>query len=368
MTKDPLARFALILFTGFLFFGALYFARNILIPISFAALLSMLMLPVCKKLEHWKFPRWAAILSCLLILLMVISGFVFVFTSQIISFSDNLPKYRNAFNNKIENIQELLERTIKVSPKEQITFLKEKGTDFLENGGQYVKVLLLTTTGTLATIGVVLVYTFFFLYFRDRFKNFILKITAPENEEKTLMIINKSSKVTAKYLAGVFIVISILSVLNSIGLLILGLDYAIFFGITVAILNIIPYIGVPLGAILPVTMALITKDSFWTAAGVAGVFVINQFIENNFLTPNIVGNRVNLNPLATILTLLTGASIWGIAGMIIFLPFLGVIKITLDHIEALQPYAFLIGIDESPKSLFILRIKNFFIKKKNTLN
>lgn len=364
MKKDPLFRFVLILFAGFLFFGALYFAKNLLVPMSFAALLAMLMLPICKKLESWRFPRWVAILSCLLIVILIIAGLVFVFTSQVISFADDLPKYKNAINSKIENIEKLLERTTKASPEEQISFLKEKVSAFMEDAGQYIKVLFLATTGTIATIGVVLIYTFFFLYFRDRFKNFILKLTDSADEVKTRMILTKSGKVTARYLSGVFIVIIILSVLNSIGLMIIGLDYAIFFGIMVAILNIIPYIGVPIGSILPITMALITKDSFWTAAGVVGVIAINQFIEGNFLTPNIVGNKVNLNPLATIIALLIGASIWGIPGMIIFLPFLGVIKITLDHVEPLQPYAYLIGTDDSTGPSIISRIKGIFSKKK----
>jgi predicted PurR-regulated permease PerM len=364
MRKDPLFRFVLILFAGFLFFGVLYFARNILVPMSFAALLAMLMLPICKKLESWKFPRGLAILSCFLIVILIISGLVYVFISQVISFADNLPGYKEAINSKIENIEKFLEATIKVSPADQISFLKAKVSDYMENAGIYIKVLFLATTGTIATIGVVLIYTFFFLYFRDRFKNFVLKITDPVHEVKTRMIITKSSKVTARYLSGVFLVIMILSVLDSVGLMILGLDYAIFFGIMVAILNIIPYIGVPIGAILPVTMALITKDSFWIAAGVVGVIGLNQFIEANFLTPNIVGNKVNLNPLAVIIALLTGASLWGVSGMIIFLPFLGVIKITLDNVESLQPYAYLVGIEDGGVSSIVNRIKGIFSKKR----
>ncbi|WP_162144221.1 AI-2E family transporter [Sporocytophaga myxococcoides] len=363
MRKDPLLRFVLILFAGFLFFCALYFAKSILIPLSFSALLSMLILPLCKKLEHWKFPRWLAILSCFLVAIIIIGAFVTLFIFQVISFTDNLPMYKELINSKIGHIQRFLEGLIKVSPKDQTAFMKEKMSGFMSNGGEYIKVAFVETTGTFATIGIVFICTFFFLYFRDRFKNFILKIANPIYEEKTRMIITASSKVAARYLSGVFIVIIILSVLNSVGLMIIGLDNAIFFGISVAILNIIPYIGVPIGAVLPVVMALITRESLWSAVGVIAVFSFNQFIENNFLTPNIVGNKVNINPLATIIVLLIGGNLWGVSGMIIFLPFLGVLKITLDHVKPLNPYAYLISTDETETSI-LSRIKSLFNRKK----
>lgn len=349
MRTDILVRFVLIFLAGFLFFGTLYLTREILIPICFAALLAMLMLPLCRKLESWRFPRWLAILISLLVVVTVVAGLVFLVVSQVIRFADDLPQYQEAVNSKIERFQNFFEDKTNVTPENQASFLNDKVTDFLESGGKYVKMLFVATTTTLVTIGLVLIYSFFFLLFRNRFRSFVLMIVAGDQKSRTQDIINESSKVTVKYLSGVLIVIVILAVLNSVGLMIIGLDYAIFFGSLVAILNIIPYIGVILGSVLPITMALVTKDSLWVAAAVAGIFAFNQFIENNFLTPKIVGTQVNLNPLATIIVLLIGGSIWGVAGMIIFLPFLGVLKIIMDHITPLKPYAYLIGIEKEDK-------------------
>lgn len=349
MRKDALVIFVLLFLAGFLFFGTLYFARELLIPLCFAALLAMLMLPLCRKLESWRLPKWLSILISLLVVVSVVAGLVFLVANQVMNFANDLPRYKEAVNSKIERLQDLFEDKTHVSPQNQTSFLKEKATAFLENGGQYVKMLFVATTTTLVTIGLVLIYSFFFLFFRNRFRSFMLMIVPDEQKSKAQDIINESSKVTVKYLSGVLIVIVILAVLNSVGLMIIGLDYAIFFGSLVAVLNIIPYVGVLLGSILPITMALVTKDSFWAAAGVAGVFMLNQFIENNFLTPKIVGTQVNLNPLATIIVLLIGGSVWGVAGMIIFLPFLGVLKIIMDHVTPLKPYAYLIGIDREDK-------------------
>jgi predicted PurR-regulated permease PerM len=175
-------------------------------------------------------------------------------------------------------------------------------------------------------------------------------ITPSEDHEKVKKITTQISQVTQQYLSGVIIVVMILAVLNSIGLLIIGIKQAIFFGSLAGLLNIIPYIGVLIGSLLPIIVALLTKDSFGPAIAVAAVFAFNQFLENNFLTPNIVGGKVKVNPLATIMALLIGGYLWGVAGMILFIPFLGIAKIIFDNIEGLQPYGYLIGDEDTPDS------------------
>jgi predicted PurR-regulated permease PerM len=152
--------------------------------------------------------------------------------------------------------------------------------------------------------------------------------------------------VTKSYLSGLIIVIVILAIMNSVGLLILGVQPAIFLGILAALLNIIPYIGVLIGSLIPVAIALLTSDSIITPILVFAVFSFNQFVENNFLTPKIVGSKISVNPFATIVFILLGGMIWGVGGMILFIPLLGVLKVVFDHFEPLYPWAYLIGDSE----------------------
>ena len=154
---------------------------------------------------------------------------------------------------------------------------------------------------------------------------------------------------TRQYLTGVVTVMAILSVLNSIGLLILGIPHAIFFGVLASVLNIIPYIGVWIGSGLPMIMALITKNSLIYPVGVIVVFVVTQFLDNNFLTPRITGSQVKLNALATIGIIIIGNMVWGVSGMILFIPLLGIAKILFDNVDMLKPFAILIGEDDEPK-------------------
>jgi len=189
---------------------------------------------------------------------------------------------------------------------------------------------------------------FLLLLYRNKFKEFFLSIVPDDNEE--LAWKKEIEKVTQGYISGLMLVTLIIAALNTTGLLILGIDHAIFFGILSGILTIIPYVGIFIGALLPVLMALITKDSVWYAAGVVMVFSVVQFMEGNFITPRITGSKVSINALAAIIALLIGGKILGIAGMILAVPAIGVLKILLSYSSHLKPFVILIG-EDNPKEV-----------------
>jgi predicted PurR-regulated permease PerM len=249
----------------------------------------------------------------------------------------------------------------------QIDYLEQSLNEFLQSVGTYLSMIVMATTGTLTTIGIILIYIFFFMFYRSKFKNFLLMITPSGKHEKTNLIITQISYVTQQYLSGVLIVVVILAVLNSVGLIIISIRHALFFGILAGILNIIPYIGSFLGGLLPFVMALLTRESWGPAIAVACVFAFNQFMENNFLTPHIVGGKVKVNPLATIIALLIGGYLWGVAGMIMFIPFLGIAKIIFDNIETLNPYGYLIGEETNTSGIAANKMREW-IKKKIPVN
>lgn len=365
MQRYPLVRYTFILLFGFLFVGALYYARTLLVPMSLAALLAMLMLPLCKKFESWRLPRGLAIVLCILIILLTFLGLIFLFSWQIADFARDIPSLQAQLNKKLDMIQSFVEQQTNVSPERQLQYIRQQFSTFLESAGQYMTGILSATTGTLATISIISIYIFFFMFYREKFQRFFMMITPQEEHDKVKDITSQISLVTQQYLSGVLIVIVILSVLNSVGLLIIGIRQAIFLGCLAGILNIIPYIGVLIGSLLPITIALLTKDGIGPAIAVGGVFAFNQFLENNFLTPNIVGGKVKINPLASIIALLIGGSLWGVAGMILFIPFLGIAKIIFDNIESLRPYGYLIGDEsETEESNTADKIKKWVNKKK----
>jgi predicted PurR-regulated permease PerM len=344
MNKDGLTRFTTFLLFFILLFIALHYAKPFLIPFCFSALLAMLLLPLSKRLESWKFKRGFSIIICLILVLSVLVAMISLFSSQIMSFAEDLPGMKVKLLEKMEEFQGFIQEKTKVTPDKQIAFAKGKISGILEEADTYIKDLLVSTGGMIATLALMMIYIFFFMYYREKFQNFILMITPEAEHERSKAVTSEISKVTQKYLSGVLTVMVILAIFNSVGLMIIGVPHAIFFGCLAAFLNIVPYIGVLIGSSLPIIVSLLTRDT-GTAGAVLILFIINQFLENNFLTPNIVGSQVRVNPLAAIVSIIIGGMIWGVAGMILFIPLIGILKIIFDDIESLKPFGYLIGDD-----------------------
>ena len=149
-------------------------------------------------------------------------------------------------------------------------------------------------------------------------------------------------RVIGSYLSGLIIVILIVAILNSVGLMIVGVPYPIFFGVFASILTIIPYIGILIGALLPALFVLAVTGSIVKPLIVIGIFAFVQFLEGNFITPYITGSKVSINPFAAILALIVGGHIWGAAGMVLAIPAIAVAKVLFDSYEPLEPFGFLL--------------------------
>lgn len=359
--KSRLYRFALILFTGFLFFGGLYYSRAFLIPLSIGALLSMVMLPVNRKFESFGLHRAIAIILCILIIILIFAGFVFFFYTQLENLIQDFPSIRAKLDKQLEELQLFIQETAGVSPERQISYLRSQSLTFFNSASLYVRNILLATTEVFAETGLAIIYLFFFLYYRDKFETFILRLTDDRKDEEVKSIIRKISRVSQQYLGGKLIVTVFLIFYNTAGLKIIGFEDAAFWGVFAAVLNFIPYIGTFLGGFIPFLLALITYDSLGIPLVVAAIFASGQFIDNNFLTPLIVGSKVDLNPLFTIMALIIGGLLWGVAGLILFIPFLGIAKVIFDNVPPLQPYGYLIG-DENkfPGLSFLEKVKHRF--------
>lgn len=347
-----------------LFFMALLIAllvvgKPVLLPLAVAILFSFLLLPISQKLEDWGVHRGIAIVISLVIAVLVVAGLMYFFYSQIQMFVNDWPQLSKSITEKMDEVNKFITERFNFSERDQKTWLNERLTKTGESAGQYALGIFSATSSFIASVALLPIFIFFLTYYRDKFKHFVELMAKNDNKaEHVLEIMKKVTTVSQKYLKGLFLVILILSVLNSTGFMLLGLRHAILFGVLLAFLNIIPYIGVLIGSILPFTMALITEDSFSIALGVVGVCIFVQFLENNFITPNVIGSSVSINPFTAIIALTTSALIWGLVGMIIALPFVGMIKVAFDNIESLKPLGFLIGEEHaySPDNKFAKRI------------
>ncbi len=358
-----------LLFVTLFLYGFIH-ARNFLYPIFLAILIAYLLHPMANFLEKHKFPRILANIISIIFAIIIVGGGIYFMYTQISVFIQDLPTLKDQAVANIRQLESFIEAKTGISTVAQQKWIENQINDIFESGSEVFGTAFSATTGTAARMGLLPVYVFFMLYYRDKFKKFILLIVPDEKHEKTEKILDDVSYVTEKYMSGVFAVVLILCVLNSVGLLIVGINYAILFGIISALFNFIPYFGTLIGGLVPLAYTLLLSPYPEKVVGVIIYFIIIQFTENNILTPNITGGNVQLNPFITILSIILGGMLWGVVGMFLIVPFIAMFKIFCEYFDPLKPYAFLLGTGGAEEhSLTREKIVRFFkINKKNYKN
>jgi predicted PurR-regulated permease PerM len=327
----------------FLIIALAYFLKSLLVPVLFAIILAITLFPLCRFLEKLKLPRAAASIISVIVAVLIVSGLIYFIVNQVIVIGKNGEDISKNFVNIYDSIQTFLVNKFGIEPGALTSRLREEGQNALSNAGTYISAAFSSAGGTLANAVLVPLYIFFFLYYRDFFKEFFIRSNTSHTPEETLSTLSEIYEVIQSYLLGMVMVMGIVAVLNTGGLLIMGIQYAWFFGTLAALLILIPYIGIAIGSIIPALFALATMDSYWYALGVILWFQVVQFLEGNFITPNIVGGKISLNPLVAIMSLILGGMLFGLAGLILALPLVAAIKIILNQNETTQPFSFVIG-------------------------
>lgn len=335
----------------FLFTG-LVKASGVLGPIVMGGLLAMLVLPIARKMESWGLKRgWGSLLSVLTVILFMV-GILSVLAYQIQSLAEDWPKIKEQLEPKVTQVQEFIEEKFGLSPQEQEEKVKknipggsegEKSEESSGNAGGGITSIISNITGVMGSTLLTFVYAFFLLLYRNKFKKSILKFFPDQKQGEVSKVISNSSKVAQEYLNGKLILMVLLAALYSIGLSIVGIKHAILVSVLAAVFTLIPYIGNLIGGGLALAMALFTGGNLTDILGVVAVFSIVQFIETYTLEPFVVGHKVNLNPVVTIIVVVVGEAVWGVVGMIIAIPVLGILKIIFDHIPPLQPLGYTLG-------------------------
>ncbi len=326
--------------------------RNFLYPLVIGVLFSYLLFPISNLLEKKRIPRPLAIIISILFGISVIGGILFFLYNRVTFFLADLQSIKENASISLEIIQNKVETIFGVSVGSQKQWMRDNINKLLETGAGNIQSALSATTSTIFAFGILPVYVFFMTFYRNKFRNFVLMVTLPGKHEATKKVMDQISDVTRKYVGGIVAVVLILCVLNSFGLWIVGIKYAIMFGILSALMNLIPYFGTLIGATIPLTFTLLSGTPE-KAIGVLILFIIIQFTENNILTPNITGGSVQINPFFTIIGIVFGGMLWGIPGMLVAVPLLGTLKIIFENVNTLHPYAFLMGVSGPRKYIKI---------------
>jgi len=347
MKNNAIARFNQVLLFMVLVFALLYFAKPFLIPVAIGGMMAMLLVPVCKRMEQRGVPRGLAAVICVLLTLVLLLAGAYLLFHQLIELGKDLPMIGRKLNEMLNSGHDFISERFQLPVAKQKEYLQSQIAGLSNLAGQFIGDIFRFILSFLVHILIITAYSVLLLIYRRRIKNFVLSLVSYYAGETRVAeardVVDKTAAVASAYLAGVFLVALIFSVINTIGLTIIGIENALFFGVMVATINIIPYIGSVVGSTVVVIYTLITRDSLLTPVIVAFFFIVMQQIDSYILTPKITGGKIQLNALFTLMALLLGSLVWNVAGMILFVPFLGVAKVIFDHVDALKPYGNLIG-------------------------
>jgi predicted PurR-regulated permease PerM len=327
----------------------LFIARDFLIPLTFAGLFSIMLSSVVNRLISRGLSRMLAVVLTVIPAILILMAFSIIFFSQLSNFVDTIPIL-------IEKVKVLTTQFVNwgagffnMSPRGFETWLSDLEKDLLNKSGVVIGYTISTMSNTLVSIFLIPVYVFMMLYYQPIIVGFLHDVFGKQHRSELNEILPVTKDIIKNYLIGLIIETAIVATLNSIGLFILGIEYAILLGLMGGLLNVIPYLGAIVTALLYMIVALVTKDHPSYALFVLINYLIIQFIDNNFLVPKIIGSKVKLNAFVSIVAVIAGGALWGIPGMFLSIPLLALIKVICDRVEQWQPWGFLLG-DSMPSS------------------
>lgn len=336
-------RSAAILIILVICFVILSWAADVIVPLLFAIIFSSMLFPICYQLEKWGCHKGFAAFFPVLLAGIVTALFLGLVIMQFMQLAGQSPQFIARLTTLLDKVETVVAQRIHIEKSTQADHVHQLLNKALDNSSAYFSSTMTFTTNMVSEFLLVLLFSFFLLYLRVFFLEFFYKVFS--SSEKSLIdeTMQKIYVVIQNYLLGLLKVIFIIGSLNSIGLWALGIDSPLFFGFLGGMLVIMPYIGILIGAALPVIVALVTKDSYWYAGGVFGVFLFVHILEGNVITPYVVGSKVSINPLVAVFALLLFGKLWGLSGLILALPVTAICKIIFDTLPGFKAVGFLLG-------------------------
>jgi predicted PurR-regulated permease PerM len=309
--------------------------HTVFAPMVFSVILSLVILPMVNLLERIRFNRLFSALTSVIIIALLLIGIGLIFFTQLKDLASSFGDIEKTIYVRLNNVFGLLPTNIQppdINEMGDVQRLLPEDLGFLGSFfGNAVKV----TGGVLTTMMLIPIFVFFILFYRGRISKF-LKWLDKQGSGELRLVTKESKEMIQNYLSRIGLVILINATLTTTGLWAIGIPYALLLGVFSALLSVIPYVGTFVGALFPIAFAFLTKDSIYYGLGVMALYIVIQFVENNFTSPIILGNSLNFNSFAAILALLIMGQYWGLIGMVIAVPLMAVLVILIDHSEKIK--------------------------------
>lgn len=353
-TADPTPfykKLAFNLLTLVLLGGILYVGQSILVPLFFSILLATLLYPVVAFLRRWKIPHPVAIIMSLLVAMAVIVGITYFLSRQMVSFFADIDVIKERLNELFTSLQVWVREHFNINIREQQEYIQD--TKEKVEAEKIVGATVVSFTTFISYLVLLPVYTFLVLYYKELIKQFFIFVFRNDTEDQIREVLHESRLVGQSFITGLLIEVAIVFSLNSVGFLILGIKYPLFLALVAALLNLVPYIGMLVANVFCMLITLVSSENLADVLWVGVVLALVQLVDNNFLMPFIVGSKVRINALATLVGILVGGALCGIPGMFLAIPGIAVLKVIFDRVDPLKPYGILVGDNvETPRLSF----------------
>jgi len=322
-------------------------AKEILSPLIFSCLFSILLLPLAAFLENKiKLPRSAASMISILLLLGVIGLVLYVIGSQLSDLANDWPQFQQQLLKTLDSLQEWISVTFHINTTKQLTYVHTATGKMLASGTTVIGATLLSLSSLLLFFVFTFIYTFFFLLYRRLIMKFLLSVFLDENSTVVHDIIEQVQYMIRKYIIGLLIEMAIVSTVVCLAFWLFGIKYAVLLGLLTGLFNIIPYIGIFSALVISSLVTFATATVITKVILVIATLIVTHLVDSNVLLPVVVGSKVRINALVTVLGVIIGEMIWGIPGMFLSIPVIAVLKIIFDRVEGLEAWGIILGDEE----------------------
>jgi predicted PurR-regulated permease PerM len=322
--------------------------RDIIMPIVMAFFISIMLLPIYRWLKKHKVPESLSIIFPILFVLIALAGIIWFFSAQIGTLVEDFPQIKQNVAKHLQSLKEWISGLTGIDTQKQTKFLTEKSDDLMSMGGRAASGAAVTLSGVFVFVGLLPIYIYLILFYKDILLRFTFMWFKTNDHPKVKEVVYETESIIKSYLVGLLIQITYMTILLGGILWLLGIKHALLIGAIFALLNLIPYVGALIGNIIGVLITLTSSTELWPVLTVLIVIAVVQFLDNNILMPRIVGSKVKINALFSILGVLIGGAIAGVSGMFLSMPIIAVLKIIFDRTEQFKQWGVLFG-DERPE-------------------
>ena len=368
MSQLPLTVRRAIELMGIYFLGMMILAgREVITPLVMAFFLALMLLPVLRFLRRKKVPEGLAIFLAIIFLAIIIGLVIWFFSLQISRLIADFPQIKKNVQLHLNSLSAWINSKWGLSTERQVQLINEQNDKLFTFASGMLGGAASSVTGTLIFFGLLPIYIYLLLFYKNLLIRFVFIWFPHKSQPKVKEVIHETEIIIKSYLIGLLIQITYITILLGGILLVIGIKHAILIGAIFAILNLIPYVGALVGNIIGVLLTLSSSQQLWPIFAVLITIAFVQFLDNNILMPRIVGSKVKINALATIVGVIVSGALAGIAGMFLSLPVIAVLKIIFDRTENMQQWGVLLGDErptKSPMQFPVFRRKSKAVQKK----